>query len=92
MLDIIYEFFQSSGFGAVTWQQLGMMLVSFILMYLAIHKKYEPLLLLPIAFGMFLVNLPGVGLMDPPLDGQPGGLLYYFSQGIELGIYPPLIF
>ncbi|HHT20345.1 MAG TPA: sodium ion-translocating decarboxylase subunit beta [Tissierellia bacterium] len=92
MFDIIYEFFQSSGFGAVTWQQLGMMLVSFILMYLAIHKKYEPLLLLPIAFGMFLVNLPGVGLMDPPLDGQPGGLLYYFSQGIELGIYPPLIF
>lgn len=92
MLDIIFEFFQSSGFGEVTLAQLGMMLVSFILMYLAIQKKYEPLLLLPIAFGMFLVNLPGVGLMDPPLDGQPGGLLYYFSQGIELGIYPPLIF
>lgn len=92
MFDILVNFFQSSGFVAATWQQVGMIGLSFILMYLAIKKKYEPLLLLPIAFGMFLVNLPGANLMQPPQDDLPGGLLYYFSQGIELGIYPPLIF
>lgn len=92
MFDILVNFFQSSGFVAATWQQVGMIGLSFVLMYLAIKKKYEPLLLLPIAFGMFLVNLPGANLMQPPQDDLPGGLLYYFSQGIELGIYPPLIF
>ena len=73
-----------------------MILVSFYLMYLAIVKKYEPLLLLPIAFGALLTNLPLAGLMDGPsmVNGkfQPGGLLYYLYQGVELGIYPPLIF
>jgi oxaloacetate decarboxylase beta subunit len=92
MLNILLEFFQSSGFSVATIQQVGMILVSFVLLYLAIVKKYEPLLLLPIAFGMFLVNLPGANLMNPPTDDQAGGLLYYFSMGIELGIYPPLIF
>lgn len=92
MLNILLDFFKTSGFSVATIQQVGMILVSFVLFYLAIVKKYEPLLLLPIAFGMFLVNLPGAGLMNPPADGQPGGLLYYFSLGIELGIYPPLIF
>ncbi|HHT20342.1 MAG TPA: sodium ion-translocating decarboxylase subunit beta [Tissierellia bacterium] len=92
MLNILLDFFKTSGFSVATIQQIGMIFVSFVLFYLAIKKKYEPLLLLPIAFGMFLVNLPGAGLMDPPVDGQPGGLLYYFSMGIDLGIYPPLIF
>ena len=55
----IIEFFSGMGFMQMTWQQGVMLLVSFFLLYLAIHKKYEPLLLLPIAFGMLLTNLPG---------------------------------
>ena len=50
---------QSSGIYSGTWENYVMLVVSFVLMYLAIVKKFEPLLLLPIAFGMFLINLPG---------------------------------
>ncbi|WP_066644860.1 sodium ion-translocating decarboxylase subunit beta [Christensenella timonensis] len=72
----------------MTIQQAVMIAVSFVLMYLAIARKYEPLLLLPLAFGMFIANLPisGLSVYDE------GGLLYYLYQGISLGIYPPLIF
>jgi len=69
-----------------------MILVACILIYLAIKKEYEPLLLLPIAFGMLLANLPLAGLMAEPEDGKIGGLFYYIYQGVEKGIYPPLIF
>ncbi|MDR1514218.1 MAG: sodium ion-translocating decarboxylase subunit beta [Synergistaceae bacterium] len=83
-----------SGFAAMTWQQLVMILVSFILLYLAIVKGFEPLLLLPIAFGMFLANLPLSNLMISAQDSPThvGGLLYYLYQGVKLGIYPSLIF
>lgn len=81
-----------SGFANATWQQLLMILVSFVLVYLAVVKQFEPLLLLPIAFGMLLANFPMTGLLEGPLGDQPGGLLYYIYQGVELGIYPPLIF
>ncbi len=90
--DTLIKIWDISGFANITWQQLIMILLSFVLIYLAIVKKFEPLLLLPIAFGMLLANLPMTGLMDGPLGDQPGGLLYYLYQGIELGIYPPLIF
>lgn len=65
-----------------------MIFIALALAYLAIQKKYEPLLLLPLAFGMLIANIPlaGLGAHDS------GGLLYYLYQGIELGIYPPLIF
>lgn len=82
----------------MTGPQLIMIGVSFLLLYLAIRKGFEPLLLVPIAFGMFLTNLPVAGLMTPPVyaaDGhldQVGGLLYYIYQGNKLGIFPPLIF
>jgi len=71
-----------------------MLLVACILIYLAIVKKFEPLLLLPIAFGLLLANLPLAGLMSGPQEGStdPGGLLYYLYQGVKLGIYPSLIF
>ena len=82
----------TSGFVAMTWGHLTMMAVSFVLIYLAIKKKFEPLLLLPIAFGVFAANLPMAGLMNPPTEGVTGGLYYYFSQGIHLEIFPPLIF
>ncbi|SCJ22543.1 Glutaconyl-CoA decarboxylase subunit beta [uncultured Clostridium sp.] len=107
MLDIdlgqtLMKFAQDTGFATLTWQQGVMLLVSCVLIYLAVVKQYEPLLLLPIAFGMLLVNLPMGGLMAEPTyyvaeDGttqvqQVGGLLYYLYQGVKLGIYPPLIF
>jgi oxaloacetate decarboxylase beta subunit len=57
--DIFKNLFDGSGLSQGSWQNYVMLLVSFILMYLAIVKKFEPLLLLPIAFGMFLINLPG---------------------------------
>jgi oxaloacetate decarboxylase beta subunit len=92
LVDILLDFFQSTGFAAITLEQAIMLLVSFVLLYLAIEKGFEPLLLIPIAFGMLLANLPLAGLMNPPQDGQAGGLLYYLYQGVKLGIYPPLIF
>ncbi|MGF7186300.1 oxaloacetate decarboxylase beta subunit [Desulfitispora alkaliphila] len=77
---------ESSGLLIVSWKQILMLTISFILIYLAIVKKYEPLLLLPIAFGAVLVNIPGSTIMEE------GGLLYYLYHGVKLGIYPPLIF
>jgi sodium ion-translocating decarboxylase beta subunit len=94
----IKDFLLNTGFATVTWQQLVMLAISGILLYLAIKKKYEPLLLLPIAFGMLLANIPITGLMAEPVYdnagklSQPGGLLYYLYQGVKLGVYPPLIF
>ncbi|WP_101696493.1 sodium ion-translocating decarboxylase subunit beta [Clostridium minihomine] len=91
-IEAIKTLVQDSGFAALTWQSGVMILLSLILIYLAIVKKFEPLLLLPIAFGMLLINLPITGLMTGPVDGQAGGLLYYLYQGVKLGIYPSLIF
>ncbi|MDN5352575.1 MAG: carboxybiotin decarboxylase [Clostridiales bacterium] len=98
MLQTLEDFFMSTGIYALKWQQALMMLLSFFLIYLAIRHKFEPLLLIPIAFGMFLANLPMAGLMAEPIYGadghleQVGGLLYYIYQGNKLGIFPPLIF
>ncbi|HHW92742.1 MAG TPA: sodium ion-translocating decarboxylase subunit beta [Firmicutes bacterium] len=93
LIDAIVEFIKSFGLLSITWQEVLMLTIGCVLLYLAIVKEYEPLLLLPIAFGMILSNLPLAGLMDPPgSDGSPGGLLYYLYQGVKLGIYPPLIF
>ena len=63
----ILAFFQTMGFMNIDWQQLVMLFVSFFLLYLAIKKQYEPLLLLPIAFGMLLTNLPGANMYHPEL-------------------------
>lgn len=89
-LESLVTLWQSSGFVTLTWQAFVMILISFLLIYLAIAKKYEPLILLPIAFGVLLANLPMTGLMDGTTE--PGGLLYYLYQGVKLGIYPSLIF
>ncbi|NLB91635.1 MAG: sodium ion-translocating decarboxylase subunit beta, partial [Clostridiales bacterium] len=69
-----------------------MIVVAGILIYLAIGKKFEPLLLLPIAFGMLLVNLPLGGLLDKPSGNNAGGLFYYFYQGIDKAVFPSIIF
>lgn len=92
MVEKIVQFWQSTGFAQADVYQLVMVAISLFLMYLAIVRKYEPLLLLPISFGMLLANIPGANLMAGPENGQPGGLLYYLYQGVKLGIYPPLIF
>ncbi len=62
--------------------------LALLLMYLAIAKKYEPLLLLPLAFGMLIANIPLAGLSAH----DEGGLIYYLYQGIASGVYPPMIF
>ncbi len=73
--------------------QAVMILVGLILVYLAIAKQFEPLLLLPIGFGAILANIPIAGMAEAGLAGQPGGLLYYFyAGGIQTGIFPLLIF
>ena len=92
MLEMLLEFFQGTGFYNLHVSEIIMIIIAFVLLYLGIAKKYEPLLLVPISFGILLVNLPLGNLMQVATDGQLGGLLYYLSLGLELGIYPPLIF
>ncbi|MCX7951421.1 MAG: sodium ion-translocating decarboxylase subunit beta [Clostridiales bacterium] len=86
------DIFMTSGFVHMTFGEFIMIIISLGLIYLAIVKQFEPLLLLPIAFGMLLANLPITGIMNPPKDGHMGGLLWYLYQGVEKEIYPPLIF
>ncbi|GEQ32968.1 glutaconyl-CoA decarboxylase subunit beta [Marinilactibacillus psychrotolerans] len=92
MLEAILGIFTESGFSEITYKNIIVIGIACIFLYLAIKKGYEPYLLIPIAFGMLLVNLPLGGLMASPGDGTNGGLLYYLYQGTNLGIYPPLIF
>ncbi len=101
-LDTLQSLWQKSAFTNITPQQGIMLLLSFFLMYLAIVKKFEPLLLLPIAFGMALTNIPGAELyhseffLTNNVDyGQvlhDGGLLDILYLGVKLQIFPPLIF
>ncbi len=92
-IDSIIRLWEDSGFVALTWQSLVMIFVSCVLINLAIGKKFEPLLLLPIAFGMLLANLPLAGLnYEPTGPDEVGGLLYYLYLGVKKGIYPSLIF
>lgn len=103
-LDSVQKLISGSGFLNLTGGQALMILISFVLMYLAIGRGFEPLLLLPIAFGMLLTNLPMAGLYHPEIFindtghilweqlGNGGGLLDYLYLGVKLGIYPPLIF
>ena len=123
MLEALIGLFEQSGFGnlynaEVPFKYFGiesnfdfgtiiMLAVACVLFYLAIVKKFEPLLLLPIAFGMLLVNIPGpVGdavyhseifinetkQIDWAALAHGGGLIDYLYLGVKLGIYPPLIF
>ena len=99
--------FESSGIAAFfsqsdAWKFAVMIGIACFLLYLAIVKKFEPLLLLPIAFGMLLTNLPGAGLFNEEIFAgghvhwdlltQNGGLIDYLYLGVKLGIYPSLIF
>ena len=104
-MEAIMNFLQNTGFALIGQNPLClvMILVSCILLYLAIVKRFEPLLLLPIAFGMLLTNLPGAGMYHAEyfangvidwaaLGTGHGGLIDYLYLGVKLGIYPCLIF
>ena len=100
--EMLKGLWESSGLANGTWQNYVMLLISFILFYLAIVKKFEPLLLCPIAFGMFLINIPGAydvlwgtypeGVEHTYENVQSRGLLWYLFYGVQNVIYPPLIF
>lgn len=86
-MDRIMTLWDSTAIAAFTWGAAIMMMVGALLLFLAIHKKFEPLLLLPIGFGAILANIPQAGFTEP------GGLLYYiYYVGIETGVFPLLIF
>jgi oxaloacetate decarboxylase beta subunit len=74
--------------------EIFMLLLAMLLLYLAIKKKYEPFLLLPLGFGMLLANLPVPAILGIPgfSAHDEGGLLYILYQGIKIGLYPPMIF
>lgn len=92
IVDKLIQFWQTTGIANTEPLQLVMIGISLLLLYLAIVKKYEPLLLVPISFGILLANIPGNSLMAEPANGQPGGLFWYLYLGVKNGIYPPLIF
>lgn len=101
MLEPIIELLGHTGFSEVTWQMLVMWLIVAVLLYLAVYRKFEPLLLVPIAFGTLLANLPTEGIMEglefagravPLREDGSGGLFYYLFQGIHLELFPPIIF
>ena len=97
LLNSVVEFAGDTGFTYVTGPMVIMWIVSFVLMYLAIVKKYEPLLLLPISLGALAVNIPSAGFYDGgwSIEGMftpTAGLYYYISQGIHLELFPPIIF
>lgn len=91
-IKVVGTMMQQSGFAALTWQQLVMFLISFVLIYLAIVKQFEPLLLLPIAFGMFLTNLPLADLMKEADPWYTSGVLRIIYNGIKSNLFPCLIF
>ncbi len=102
--EILKGIWESSGLALLEWQNAVMILVSFVFLYLAIVKKFEPLLLVPIAFGILLANMPGAGLMDDPtglmdtsniVEGAhwyDSGVLRLIYAGVKSSIFPCLIF
>ena len=98
-MENLLTLWRESGLYQITPGQFVMMLVGLGLLFLAIRKNFEPLLLVPIGFGTLLVNIPGAGFEAAPVyatSGEmlsPGGLMYYiYHAGIETGIFPLLIF
>lgn len=109
IIQNISEIFANSGWAQIFfaeggWKYAVMLVVACVLLYLAIVKQFEPLLLLPIGFGMLMTNLPLDGLfhmeiflnetnhINWELLGSSGGMADYIYLGVKLGIYPPLIF
>jgi len=92
-MNKLYELWMTTGFPHLQWQMFVMWVVVAVLLYLAIVKGFEPLLLVPISLGALIANLPIHDfILQPPQGDEPGGLFYYINQGIKLQIFPPLIF
>ncbi|MBR0509691.1 MAG: sodium ion-translocating decarboxylase subunit beta [Clostridia bacterium] len=107
ILKVLSGLWESSGFAALSWQNGVMLLVAFFFLFLAIRKKFEPLLLVPIAFGILLANLPGADVMADVTGGELGaigqeaiegahwyesGVLRILYVGVKSSIFPCLIF
>lgn len=101
MIELLHNLYENTGLAQITWQMPVMWIIVLILLYLAAFKQFEPLLLIPIAFGALIANLPTEGIMEGlEFAGQSyalkedgtGGLFYYFFQGIHLELFPPIIF
>lgn len=91
-MEVLNDLVQLTGLTHITWRMIVMWGVAGILLWLAVRKNFEPLLLVPIAFGAVFANLPTEGMVNLPVGESPGGLYYYISQGVHLEIFPPLIF
>ena len=91
MEDLLFQFFNNTGFALVDYRQVIMLFVGIIFIYLGIAKHYEPLLLVPIGFGILIGNMPVVPGMRLGIY-ENGSVLNYFYFGVTKGIYPPLIF
>ena len=106
--QVLQGIWESSGFALLTWQNCVMFIVAFVFLFLAIVKKFEPLLLVPIAFGILLANLPGADIMLDVTGGQLGdlsgaaavkgahwyesGVLRILYVGVKSSVFPCLIF
>jgi len=88
LISIISHVLATTAFSQLTLGHVVMILVAFVLIYLAIWKKFEPLLLLPIGFGCLLANIP----MSLMTSTDEGGLLAFFYQGVKHEVLPPIIF
>ena len=93
--EVLIAIFGGSGFAALPtdWRQVVMIAVACVLLYMGIGKGFEPLLLVPIAFGMLLANLPLTGLFNPPdAASHSVGFMWVLYQGVQYAIYPSIIF
>lgn len=91
-MDALSDLLALTAIPRLTWDMVAMWCVVGVLVYLAVWRNFEPLLLLPIAFGALLANLPTEGVVNPPTADAAGGLYHYIAQGIHLELFPPLIF
>jgi len=97
LVEVLTKIMQGSGFAALDWRTVIMLLIACLLLYMGIGKGFEPLLLVPIAFGMLLANLPVTGLFaepvyDPVTHSGTVGFMWVLYQGVQYAIYPSIIF
>ena len=90
-MDILVDFLRTTGFATLAWGNVIMILIGIVFIALAVLKHYEPLLLLPIGFGVIVGNIPSVASMPLSVYDE-GSVLRYLYFGVSQGIYPPLIF
>ena len=95
--EVIFAIAGGSGFAALVWKTVVMLVIACVLLYMGIGKGFEPLLLVPIAFGMLLANLPITGLFAEPVydaatHSGTVGFMWVLYQGVQYAIYPSIIF